>query len=152
MIAPQQRLFFDDVDVAVEIVKLGQPVIERDQVAESIDRLQLAMLHQLVCQRDAVNLFAAFVQFGHAQENALVLFQAEIVRGDVPAACRKAVSSLMIAPSTKRSASRLSGSGRSILASLTRITTDFATLAIIPATLKDYFVGNPRSTKAALTV
>jgi len=59
-------------------VKLRQSVVERDQVAEAIDRLQLAVLHQFIRQRDAIDALTSLVQISHPQENALVLFQAEV--------------------------------------------------------------------------
>ena len=43
------------LNVAFEVIDLRQPIIERNQVAEPVDRLQLAVLHQLVGERDAIN-------------------------------------------------------------------------------------------------
>ena len=56
MIRRSSDFLLDDGDVALEVVELRQPVVERDQIAQAVDRLQLALLHQLVGERDAVDL------------------------------------------------------------------------------------------------
>ena len=77
--AAQDGLVLDDADVAVEVGNLRQAVVERDQVAQAVAGFQLAELHQLVGDGDAVDLLAALVQFAHALEDAAVLLQAEVV-------------------------------------------------------------------------
>ena len=57
----------------------GQPVVERDQVAQAVAGLQLVELQQLVGDGDAVDALAALVQVAHALEDAAVLLQAEVV-------------------------------------------------------------------------
>ena len=51
----QRGLVLDDANVAVEIGDLRQAVVERNQVSQAIDRFQLALLHQLVGQRHAID-------------------------------------------------------------------------------------------------
>ena len=77
--AAQHRLVLDQADVAVDVGDLGQPVVERNQVAQAVAGFELVELHQLVGHGDAVDLFAALVQFAHAPEDAAVLFEAEVV-------------------------------------------------------------------------
>ena len=77
---PQGRLVLDDPDVAVEREDLRQAVIQRDQVAEAVDGLELVLLHQLIGDGDAVDALAAVGQVAHAQEDAPVLLEAEILR------------------------------------------------------------------------
>ena len=77
--APQQGLVLDDADVALEVENLRQPVVERNQIAQAIAGFQLAVAHQLIGQRDAVDLLGALAQAAHALENAAVLLQAEVV-------------------------------------------------------------------------
>ena len=79
---PQRRLVADDLDVAVEIRNARQPVVERDQIAQPVDRLQFVVAQQFVGDSDAVDLLAALVQLRHARENAPMLLQREIVVGD----------------------------------------------------------------------
>ena len=74
----QRRLVLDDANVAVQVRDLRQPVVQRNQITQPVDRFELPLLHQLVRDRDAVDLFAAVVQVLHARENAPVLFEAEI--------------------------------------------------------------------------
>ena len=78
--APQDRLVLDDLDVAVEGEDLRQAVVERDQVAEAVERFELILLHQLVGDGDAVDSFPALRQIVHAREDAAVLLKREIVR------------------------------------------------------------------------
>ena len=87
--AAQQRLLFDDSYIALQIVDCRQTVIERNQVAEAVHRLQLAMLHQLVRERNAIDLLAALVDLAHAQEDPLVLLDAEVVGGERPPSLQK---------------------------------------------------------------
>ena len=69
----------DDADVAFQIRERRQAFVERDQVADAVHRFELVLLHQLVGDGNAVDTLAALVQLAHAQEDAAVLFQAEIV-------------------------------------------------------------------------
>ena len=77
--APQHGFVFDDADVAVEIGDVRQAVVERNQVAQAVAGFELVELHQLVGDGDAVDFFAALLQFAHAAEDAAMLFQAEVV-------------------------------------------------------------------------
>src|SRR5689334_5291013 len=74
----QRGLVLDDAYVTIEIAERRQPFIERDQVREPVHRFDLPLLHQLIGERDAVDLFAAVVQVLHARENAAMLFEAEV--------------------------------------------------------------------------
>ena len=76
----QNRLVFDDPDVAFDIERLRQPVVERHQIAQPVAGFELVAVHQLVSHRHAVYLFAAFVNVSHSGENAAMFFQAEVVR------------------------------------------------------------------------
>ena len=83
----QRRLVLHDLNVAVEVEQLGQSFIERDQVTDPVDGFELAIAHQLVGERDVVDLLLPVVEFQHPPEDAAVLIQAEVVglkrRGDV---------------------------------------------------------------------
>src|SRR6185312_12414782 len=74
-----------DGDVALQIVNLRKPIVERNKVAEAVHRLELAMLHQFVCQGNAVDLLAAILQVAHAAEDQPVFFKAEVVLGNFAA-------------------------------------------------------------------
>ena len=74
----QRGLVLDDADVAIEVGDLRQSVVERDQVTQAVHRFELALLHQLFGQRDAVDALAAAVQILHAAVNAAVLLEAKI--------------------------------------------------------------------------
>ena len=76
---PQNRLVLHDANVAFDIEGLRQPVIERDEVTQSVAGFELVTAHQLVGQGDAVDLFTAVMDFGHAGENAAMLLYAEVV-------------------------------------------------------------------------
>ena len=108
--APQRRLVLDDLDVAVEREDLRQAVVERDEVAESVDRLELVLLHQLIGDGYAVDALAAFGQIAHAEEDTPVLLEREVLDVEKPATWTKLLSSSRIAPSTNFSASMLEGS------------------------------------------
>src|SRR5437763_16938488 len=69
----------DDTAIVLEIVKARQPVIERNEVAQSIHGFGLVMSSQFVVERNAVNRLSALVQFLDAKKNALVLLKREVV-------------------------------------------------------------------------
>ena len=75
----QNRLVLDDADVAFDVERLRQPVVERDEVAQAVAGFELAAGHQFVGQRYAIDLLAALVDLGHAGEDAPVLLHAEVV-------------------------------------------------------------------------
>ena len=77
--AAQNGFVFDDADVAFQIRERGQAFVERDQIGDAVHRFELVLLHQLVGDGDAIDALAALVQLAHAQEDAAVLFQAEVV-------------------------------------------------------------------------
>ena len=76
--APQDGLVLDDPDVALQIGEHRQAFVQRYQVADAIHRFELILLHQLVGHGHAIDLLAALIQLAHAQEDAPMLFQAEI--------------------------------------------------------------------------
>src|SRR5690348_2676725 len=77
--AAQRRFVLDDAYVALQVGKRGKAFVERDQVADAVDRLELVLLQQLVRDRDAIDALRACIQLAHAQKDAAVLFQAEVV-------------------------------------------------------------------------
>ncbi len=82
--APQNGLVLDDANIAFQVRQRGQAFVERDQVADAIDGFELVLLHQLVGDGNPVDTLAALVQLAHAQEDAAMLFQAEIVGFEHP--------------------------------------------------------------------
>ena len=76
---PQLRLFMNDADIAVKVNQLRQAIVQRDDVAESIDRFELALAHELVRKTDAVDTLTTLEEFSHAGENAAMLFEAEVL-------------------------------------------------------------------------
>ena len=77
--APEGGFVLDDLDVAVEREDLRQAVVQRDEIAEAVHRFELVLLHQLVGDGDAVDPLPAFGQIVHAQEDAPVLLEREVV-------------------------------------------------------------------------
>ena len=77
---PQQRLVLDDLDVAVNARKPREPVGQRGNISDAVDGLKLAMLFQLLDKREVLDALAAFLQVGHALEDAPVLFNIEVRR------------------------------------------------------------------------
>src|SRR5271170_2180739 len=77
---PQQRLFFDDADITLNAGDLGQSVIERNQVADAVNRLKLAVPHQLVGKGHAVDDLPRVVQVRHTLEDAPVLLERKVFR------------------------------------------------------------------------
>ena len=76
--AAQRGLVFHQPDVGIDVGNLWKAIVQGNQVAQAVAGFQLAELHQLVGDRDAVDLLAALVHVAHALEYAAVLFQAEI--------------------------------------------------------------------------
>ncbi len=77
--AAQRGFVADDLDITVEIRNVRQPVIERNQIAQAVDRLQFVVAKQFVRDGDPVDLLAALVQFAHARKNTAMLFERKVV-------------------------------------------------------------------------
>ena len=78
--AAEDGFIADDLDVAGEIWKARQSVIQRYEVTQAVNRFEFVEAQQLVSKRDAVDAFAALMQFQHAPVDAAVLFQTEIIQ------------------------------------------------------------------------
>ena len=77
--APQQRLVPHDAHVPIHIRGAREAVVERNEVGQPVAGFQLTVLQQFVSDADAVHPLPALVQVHHADEDAFVLLEREVV-------------------------------------------------------------------------